>query len=249
MKLAMVLLKGLEWDEKISDSEQTKWYDILTMFVELNDIKMQRCCIPSDEKSVSNIRLICLSYTVEFAGGAVVYAGQKLKSRDWSCSILASKSKSMDATIPRNELSAILLCTELPFLVKRALGDLVDEIIYCTDSTIALSWCKNMTFKLRLFVYNRVITILRMCEWTTGKTEVTLYHIDGKINLADLLTKQHELSTQAVTLNSEWQTGLPWMRLDTESMLLLAYNQFRVEKLIEDEVKAECYDDAITGEI
>ena len=80
------------------------------------------------------------------------------------------------------------------------------------------------------------------------KTEVTLYHIDGKINLADLLTKQHELSTQAVTLNSEWQTGLPWMRLDTESMLLLAYNQFRVEKTIEDEVKVECYDDAMTGE-
>ena len=87
----------------------------------------------------------------------------------------------MDATIPRNELSAILLCTELAFLVKRMLGDLVDKIIYCTDSTIALSWCKNMTIKLRFK--------LRMCEWTTGKTEIPLFHIDGRINLADLLTK------------------------------------------------------------
>ena len=75
----------------------------------------------------------------------------------------------MDAIIPRNELSAILLCTELAFLVKQALGDLVNEIFYCT---IALCWCKNMTIKLRLFVYNRVMTILRMCEWTTGRTEV-----------------------------------------------------------------------------
>ena len=95
----------------------------------------------------------------------------------------------MDATIPRNELSAILLCTELAFLVKRALGDLVEEIIYCTDSTIALSWCKNMTIKLRLFVYNRVMTIIRMCEWRTGKSEVPLYHTDGKINLTFLLNK------------------------------------------------------------
>ena len=87
-------------------------------------------------------------------------------------------------------------------MVKQALGDLVDEIIYCTDSTIALSWCKNMTITLRLFVYNRVMPILRMCEWTTGKAEVPLFHIDGKINLADLLTKQHELSVEAVTLNS-----------------------------------------------
>ena len=68
-----------------------------------------------------------------------------------------------------------------------------------------------MTIKLRLFVYNRVMTILRMCEWTTGKTEVPLYHIDGKLNLADLLTKQHKLSVQTVTLNSEWPD---WITLD-----------------------------------
>ena len=73
----------------------------------------------------------------------------------------------MDATIPRNELPATLLCTELAFLVKRALGDLVGQIIYCTDSTIALSWCRNLIIKLRLFVYSRVMTILQMCEWTT----------------------------------------------------------------------------------
>ena len=55
-----------------------------------------------------------------------------------------------------------------------------------------------------------------------------LFDINGKLNLADLLTKHHELSVQAVTLNSEWQTGLPWMRLDIESMLLLAYEQLRI---------------------
>ena len=74
------------------------------------------------------------------------------------------------------------------------------------------------------------MTTLRMCEWTTGKTEVPLFHIDGKSNLADLLTQQHELSVQAVTLDSEWQTGLPWMRLDTETMPLLDYHQLTVEK-------------------
>ena len=84
----------------------------------------------------------------------------------------------MDATLLRNELSAILLCTELVFLVKRAFVDLIEEIIYCTDSMIALSWCRNMNIKLLLFVNNRFMTILRMCEWITGKTEVPLFHID-----------------------------------------------------------------------
>ena len=34
MKLAMLPLKGLEWDDKISDIEQDKWSEILTTFVE-----------------------------------------------------------------------------------------------------------------------------------------------------------------------------------------------------------------------
>ena len=91
------------------------------------------------------------------------------------------------------------------------------------------------------------MTILRMCEWTAGRTEVPLFHIVGKHNLADLLTKKHELRVESVTLNSVWQTGLPWMRLDTKNMPLLAYDQLRVEKPIEDEVRVECYDDAMTG--
>ena len=87
IKLAMLPMKGLEWDEKISDSEQARWFEILLTFVELNNIQMPRCSIPSDEESTSKIRIICLSDAAEFAGGAVLYAGRKLKSGDWSCSI------------------------------------------------------------------------------------------------------------------------------------------------------------------
>ena len=79
---------------------------------------MPRHCIPSSDKSVSKIRLICLSDAAEFAGGAVIYAGRKLKTGEWSCTVLASKSKLMDATIPRNELSAILLCTDVLLPVR-----------------------------------------------------------------------------------------------------------------------------------
>ena len=133
-------------------------------------------------------------------------------------------------------------------MVKKALGDLVDQIIYCTDSTIALSWCRNLKIKLRLFVYNRVMTILQMCEWTTGETEIPLYHIDGKLNLADLLTKHHELVVDSVTLNSLWQDGLPWMKLDVENMPLVVYEQLIADKSLEAEIMAECYDKVMTGE-
>ena len=38
------------------------------------------------------------------------------------------------------------------------------------------------------------------------------------------------------------------MRLDTENIPLLAYDQLRVEKPIEGEVRVECYNKAMTGE-
>ena len=36
--------------------------------------------------------------------------------------------------------------------------------------------------------------------------------------------------------------------MDTENMHLLSYNQLRVGKTVEDEVKAKCHDAAMTGE-
>ena len=99
MKLAMLPLKGLDWDDEIPKIEQEKWENILATFVDLHNIQMPRCCIPPDNESESKIRLICLADAGEHAGGAVVYAGRKLKTGGWSCSILASKSKLMDATI------------------------------------------------------------------------------------------------------------------------------------------------------
>ena len=53
--------------------------------------------------------------------------------------LMSAKSKLMKRTIPHNKLSAIMLITEVAFIVKKALGDRVDSVIYVTDSNIALS--------------------------------------------------------------------------------------------------------------
>ena len=156
--------------------------------------------------------------------------------------MISTKSKLMKATIPRNELSAIMLMTEVAFIVKKAFGKKVGEIIYITDSTIALCWVHNIAKRLRMFVLNRVETIRRMMEWTTDKEEVQLYHVDGTINLADLLTKEHELSIQDVSTGSDWQSGKSWMRLDTHKMPLKKYSDLTVPQSIENEINAECFD-------
>ena len=54
----------------------------------------------------------------------------------------------MQTTIPRNELSVIMLHMELVFMVARVFKVSLEAVIFLMDSTIALSWCSNKTKKL-----------------------------------------------------------------------------------------------------
>ena len=241
MKLQTSSLKGRDWEEILPEEEQKMWKNILKDYVNLPEIQIPRFCLPSSKISKSKIRLICLADAAECVGGAAIYAGKELSPGNWSCSLLAAKSKMMSETIPRNELSAILLCAELAFMVKVALEDQIGEIIFVTDSTIAMSWCSNPTIQLRLFVYNRVMTILRLFEWTTGSKKNPLFHVDGNLNLADLLTKKHELGIEDVSRGSAWIEGLDWMKKDKSDMPLLEHAHLMVEKPIIAEVMMECF--------
>ena len=131
---------------------------------------------------------------------------------------------------------------EVAFVVKKSLGDRVEIVIYVTDSTIALCWVHNVNKRLRIFVLNRVETIRRMIEWTNGDQDIPLFHIDGTLNLADLLTKEHDLGVQDVSTGSDWQEGKEWMKLDTENMPVKKYSDLTVTMAIEDQVSAECFD-------
>ena len=111
--------------------------------------------------------------------------------------------------------------------------------ILSKESTRRLSWPDNLLHGL----YN----CSELVQKPENKTKI-IFHIDGKLNLADLLTKHHELTVDSVTMHSVWQTGLPWMHLDVESMPLLVYEQLTVDKISEAEVMAECYEKVLTGE-
>ena len=147
----------------------------------------------------------------------------------------------MKDTVPRNELSAIMLGTKLIYLVAKSMGKKVEDVIFETNSMIALTWCCNPTKKLILFVFSRVETIRRMIEWTTGRDYLPIYHVDGTMNLADLLTKKHELTFRDLSTGSDWQTGLPWMRLDTEDMPLFLYQSLTITREVEELIEEECF--------
>ena len=242
LKLRAASMNGLEWDQELAEDEKKAWSDTLQIFPEIPSLRVDRCIVPRDAIQPESARLICLSDAATSAGGAAVYLGFRLENGLYSCQLLCSKSKLLDMSIPRNELSAILLMAELAFLVKKALGDIVSEALFFTDSTIALSWCHNVNKKLRMFVLNRVLSIRRHIEWITGESsDLPLYHIPGPENIADLLTKEHPITPRDLGLGSEWQSGKAWMQKEIADMPVTKYTDLSLSKVETGKLMSECF--------
>jgi hypothetical protein len=142
-----------------------------------------------------------------------------LTDGSWSCQLVASKSKLMKDTVPRNELSAIGVLADLMLKVQRALGDRVKEVFYYSDSEVGICWVLNTKRAQRMWVHNRVEAIRTAIKWTVGELETfPLFHIPGDQNLADLLTKPHLVDNSDLDSDSKWQNGLPWMRSPLDAL-------------------------------
>ena len=243
LKLELSKLNSYQWKEELPEAIQKEWKERFLEYLEYPKVMLTRSVIPTEASGESKIRLLCLSDAGKSAGGCAIYAGCPLNDGSFSCQLLTSKSKLMNGTVPRNELSAIVMMTELAYICKKALKEEVGEIVYVTDSTIALSWCTNMSIKLRLYVHNRVETIRRMIEWTVGENpELPLFHISGKLNIADLLTKPHCIGAEDMKQGGSWQSGLPWMKLPTAEMPLKKYSDLTIDHQAEKEISEECFD-------
>ena len=61
------------------------------------------------------------------------------------------------------------------------------------------------------------------------------------LNLSDLLTEKHDLTVEDPSSGSNWQTGLPWMKLGTEDMPLSPYQSLIIPREVEELIKEECF--------
>ena len=65
--------------------------------------------------------------------------------------------------------------------------------------------------------------------------------MDRTINLADLLMKKHELTVEDLSTGSDWQSGLPRMRLGTEDMPLSPHQSLTITREVEELIEEECF--------
>ena len=93
-----------------------------------------------------------------------------------------------------------------------------------------------------------------MVQWTLtlgDEDSLPLYHVDGELNIADLLTKEHSIRVKDVSEGSLWQTGPAWLSLQVDAMSLKKYDQIYMMKEEEKEALKECYSEPFmtSGEV
>jgi len=232
LKRALSSLNSLSWDDPIPDTQVEFWTAQFKLWPDLVDVRIPRAVVPSDALHPLEVRLICNTDASQNCAGACVYLSFKLASSGWSSQLLTSKSRLLNFSVPRNELDAIVLGTELCFAIVVSLNLPIQQVLIASDSLVAICWASNERSRHKTFVFNRVLTINRYMRWMRDRlpgSPVELVHIPGDLNMADILTKG-VVGLSQVSAKSDWQSGLPWMRNEVPDMPITRFSDISLNK-------------------
>ena len=140
------------------------------------------------------------------AYGAVVYVRSTYSDHPPMLSLVLSKTrvaKLKPSTVPRQELCGALLLTELLTEVKSILEIPDDHIFAWSDSSIVLSWLDGHPRDYKVFVTNRVSSILQVTSPQTWR------HVPTSENPADCASRG--LMPQDLLSHKLWWDGTDWL--------------------------------------
>lgn len=124
-----------DWDESVPQNIHEKWIQFQGNLHLLNKLKISRKVICKSKGVEHEMHEFCDAS--ELAYGACVYFRTKNKDNTYDSYLVASKSRVSpikSVSIPRLELCAALLLTELIEQIKESVEDDLDKIYYCQQS-------------------------------------------------------------------------------------------------------------------
>ncbi|GFY46794.1 integrase catalytic domain-containing protein [Trichonephila inaurata madagascariensis] len=157
-----------------------EWNDFVSTLPVIQNIHVPRLVIGK-----GRIIIYVFADASTLAYGAVLYV-QSISEEDVSTRLLCSKSRVAPVkpiTIPRLELCACVLLSQLLEKVLHSLTLRIQQIMLWTDSNIVLAWIQRSPEQLKKFIDNRIKIIQRLtknCKWN---------HISSNENPADLISR------------------------------------------------------------
>ena len=194
------------WDEEVSVPLHDKWIDNFWTMHKLRGLQFKRARIPSDAFDTKMYLSGCVDAadSLKIVG---VWARFKRKNGKFSCQLIIGRSLlSKGGTVPKEELEAATVGSNLLFITRRALEGWVEDYGLFGDSSITICWITSENKRLSLYHRNRVVQVRLHTE--LGK----LFHVRTEHNPADIGTRPDKTSEEDVGPESSWERGLPWMR-------------------------------------
>ncbi|XP_063980945.1 uncharacterized protein LOC135164483 [Diachasmimorpha longicaudata] len=203
------LLK-IGWDDPLPLSHIKRWKEFREEFSNLDQISIPRWLQTSSTSS--NIQLHGFADASNQAMGAAVYIRVDNHQSEPSIILVSAKTKVAPLkkmTIPRLELTAAVILTNLVIYIRKMLEKENLQLFLWSDSTVALTWINGHPSRWKDFVQNRVIKIqnlLPAAEWK---------HIRGVENPADCASRG--LSPDQLVNHQLWWNGPSWLKLSMEN--------------------------------
>ena len=178
-------VSNLDWDEEVPSEIASQWREWAESCSELPSIRIPRVLVPKKEgKEISNVQLHTFNDASGEAHATVIYVRVEYDDGEVYINLVASKAKLnpiKGITMPRAELTAAKLGTLMSKGINKILNP--DKKYYWSDSRNVLCWLKSETAQLKVYVANRVDTILAFTkaeEWR---------YVNTKHNPADLASR------------------------------------------------------------
>lgn len=201
--------EGVEWDQPLSDELIGAWGSYHQSLLELNTLRIPRNVTPGNASPIFDVA--GFGDASELAYGACLYAVSRDRRGEAHSLLLCSKSRVAPLkkiSLPRLELEAALLLSQLLSSVKAAFGERIDQVRLWSDSTVTLGWIKAESQRFKTYVANRITKIQELTEGATW------HHVPTAENPADLLSR----GTTVDNLKScaLWWHGPSWLVEDIQ---------------------------------
>lgn len=196
---------GLKWEDKLPDDLSRKWNSFTNELKVLETLEIPRLLDVSNAINVQ-IHGYCDASTTAYA--CSVYLRLTDSKGQVSVQLLVAKSRVAplkQITLPKLELCGAYLLSKLIRFCSDILSTKckVDSITAWCDSTIVLAWIHTPSYKLKVFVANRVSEIQE-------NTPPRIWqHISSKFNPADCASRG--LTPSCLLAHTLWWSGPPWL--------------------------------------
>ena len=127
-------------------------------------LQIKRAVVPPDAANI-DMETINTAVAGENLVCAAIYVRFLRRDGSYSCQLIFSRTKIVnDTSTPRLELVAAVLNASTSHIVKVSLKDLHTREWFITDSQVVLHWLNSLTTVLKMYVWNRIIKVLRLSD-------------------------------------------------------------------------------------